>query len=98
MAKFRKPMQRQLSEAINIENTKSNELLNLKNEYFKNSIKGVELSCKQCICKYCSRAFEDKNELMKHIEYIHKNYECQQCDYKAFGSCDYLNHVKQTHA
>ena len=34
---LKKPMQRQLSEAINIENSSSNELLNLKSEYFRNN-------------------------------------------------------------
>ena len=78
MSKFKKPMQRQLSEAINVENRNTNELMNLKNEYFKNNIKGIDLYKKQSICKYCSLELENVEELTSHISYVHKQYKCQK--------------------
>ena len=52
---FKKPMLRQLSEAIHINNTEKKSLMNLKNEYFKNSIESMkianqkeEIQCDQC--------------------------------------------------
>ena len=80
MSKFKKPMQRQLSEAINIENRNTNELMNLKNEYFKNNIKGIDLYKKQSICKYCSLELENVEKLTSHISHVHKQYKCQKCD------------------
>ena len=98
MAKFRKPMQRQLSEAINIENCKNNELMNLKNEYFRNDIKGISLYNKQVKCKHCSLELGSIDELTSHIEYVHKRYKCQSCEYKAFGTSDLTNHTKISHS
>ena len=97
MAKFRKPMQRQLSEAINIENTKSEELLNLKNEYFRNNIKGISLYKKQIKCKHCGLELESPDEIASHIEYVHKRYKCESCEYQAFGTWDLKNHTEKTH-
>ena len=97
MSKFRKPMQRQISEAINIENSNASELLNLKNEYFRNNIRGIDLYKKQIICKYCSLELESLEEIKSHIEYVHQRYECQKCDYKAYGSRDLQNHTQNTH-
>ena len=90
-------MQRQLSEAINIDNSSSNQLLNLKNEYFRNIIRGIDLYKKQNICKYCSLELESLEDLTSHIDYMHKRYECQKCEYKAFGSRDLQNHTQNTH-
>ena len=97
MAKFKKPMQRQLSEAINIENAKGNEIMNLKNEYFKNNIKGINLYKNQVKCKHCGLDLEGLQELRSHIDYNHKPYKCKSCDYQAFGTCDLKNHTQITH-
>ena len=93
ISKFRKPMQRQISEAINIENSNASELLNLKNEYFR----GIDLYKEQIICKYCSLELESLEEIKSHIEYVHQRYECQKCDYKAYGSRDLRTHTQNTH-
>ena len=46
-------MQRQLSEAIEIDNTEDEECLNLKNEYCSNKLKKLEVpETKQYQCNY----------------------------------------------
>ena len=96
--KFKKPMQRQLSEAISIDNTANDEIINLTNENFKTNIKGIEINKKQYIFQFCSRVFDNWNELSKHIKSNHKQYKCQQCDYRVFGSGDINRHNKHKYA
>ena len=97
---FRKPMLRQLTEAVYIYNTKATESLNLKNEYFKNNIEGIQLSKDQIYtCNKCGRNFETRSNLTEHFKDIHERLECVSgnCDYKSFGSKDHKNHMKLVH-
>ena len=96
--RFKKPMQRQLSEAIRIDSENSKHLLNLKNEYFKANIKGIDLSRKQYICQYCSRISETSTVLKEHITKFHKQYDCEKCDYRAFGLDSLKRHEKEMHS
>ena len=69
---FRKPMLRQLTEAVYINNTKNDECLNLKNEYFKNNINGIQLSKdKSYICSKCGGNFETRNDLTEYFKAVH---------------------------
>ena len=96
--KFKKPMQRQLSEAISIDSENSEHLLNLKNEYFKANIKGIDLCRKQFICTHCSRISENSTVLNEHIMQFHKQYDCEKCDYRAFGLDSLKRHREEKHS
>ena len=87
LGSFKKPMLRQLSEAIEIDNTEDEECLNLKSEYFSHKIKRLEIiqEAKQIKCNYCSQAQIGFESLKQHIEDFHKRFECQTCDHKTFG-------------
>ena len=91
---FRKPMQRQLSEAVHINNTNSKEVLNLKNEYFSNNIKGLELPNleNRITCNSCGHKFDQKTQFQNHFTAVHKRFSCPECDYISFGDRDLKNH------
>ena len=92
---FKKPMLRQLTEAVNINNTKPIESLNLKNEYFKNNINGIQLSKDdEYTCNKCGRKFQSRKSLNEHFKTIHERLQCQDCDYLSFGNRDIENHIK----
>ena len=91
-------MQRQLSEAMNIDNTNSTQLLNLKNVCFKANLKGIDLHNKQFICKYCIRICENSKTLNEHIMMFHKQYDCEKCDYRAFGLDSLKRHREEKYS
>ena len=95
--KIQKAYAKTAKRSINIENAKGNEIMNLKNEYFKNNIKGINLYKNQVKCKHCGLDLEGLQELRSHIDYNHKPYKCKSCDYQAFGTCDLKNHTQKTH-
>ena len=53
---FRKPLTRQLTEAVCIKETDKNEVMNLKTEYFSNETNGVTLNKKEYTCKGCGKS------------------------------------------
>ena len=99
MGAFRKPMQRQLSEAIYIQNTNPTEILNLKSEYFSNNINGLELTnhTRKLTCKSCGSKFDHQNQLEGHVTAVHKTYACPKCSYISFGDRDLQNHENIKH-
>ena len=90
-------MQGQLSEVIDIDNTNGTQLLNLKNEYFKANIKGIDLHNKQFTCKYCSAICKNSKTLNEHIMMFHKQHDCEKCAYKAFGLDNLRRHKLEKH-
>ena len=69
--------------------------MNLKNEYFQNNIKGINLYKRQLKFKHCGSEVEDLDELKSHIEYVHKQYKCERFEYQAFGTLDLKNHTQK---
>ena len=96
---FKKPMLRQLSEAIHINNTEKKSLMNLKNEYFKNSIESMKIANQkeEIQCDQCGRHMIDKRSLMGHMKDFHERLQCKQCQYKAFGQKDLNGHIQYNH-
>ena len=99
IGKFQKPMLRQLTEAIHINNTNDNELLNMKNEYFQNSIKNLELTetKNNIVCRLCGRKCEEYASLQEHFHAVHERLKCEQCDYVSFGNRDLKYHKTSNH-
>ena len=95
---FKKPILRQLSEAIEIDNAKDEESLNLKNEYFANKIRKLEVSeSKKYQCNYCSQHQQNYATLMIHIEDHHKKYKCENCEDTVYGRKALMYHENLQH-
>ena len=93
-----KPVERQLSEAINIEKTSTTECLNSKMEYFHHNVKKIGLSGEEKReCKYCGRKFTFEKDIESHEKLFHIRYKCQDCEYLSFGEYDMKLHRKTVH-
>ena len=97
IGQFKKPLRRQLCEAVLINNTKKSELLNTKCEYFSNRIGKVELVSERTHCKSCGRMFTSQEELLEHMKAVHERFQCEQCSYISFGDRDMKQHTKVKH-
>ena len=99
VGKFVKPLERQLSEALCIEETPMHEGLNSRKEYFHHNVKRIGLTDDQRSeqCDYCSRKFETITDLEKHEKLVHIRYKCQHCDYLSFGDRDLKYHTDESH-
>jgi len=98
ISSFKKPMLRQLTKAVHINNTAIDEILNLKNEYFQNNIKYLQLNqSDDNTCRECSGKFNQKMEVIEHFNTVHKRIRCNNCDYVSFGSRDMKNHKEAIH-
>ena len=101
---FKKPMLRQLSEAIEIDNTEDEECLNLKSEYFSHKINRLEMvqevknKNKPLQCNYCSQAQTSFESLKQHIEDFHKRFKCKTCDHNTFGKKGLKYHENAYHS
>ena len=100
LSKHQKPLQRQLAEAIQIDKKSPEVNLNSKNEFFKQSIKRIEI-VKEGFkeqCEYCSRKLNNLKELENHEIDFHIKFDCKKCDYNAFGRKDLSVHMSSKHA
>ena len=99
ISKHKKPLQRQLAEAVKI-NKKSQEVnLNSKNEYFKHNVQRIEIVRDGWTvqCEYCSRKFNNLKELEIHEIDFHIKYNCKKCEYQSFGKKDLNQHISSIH-
>ena len=101
IGKFRKPLERQLSEAIDIKRKPLDENLNSKNEFYRQNLNRIILNNedKPETCGYCSRKFEVWNDLQKHEQFFHTRYQCKnaECGYLSFGERDLKHHYQTVH-
>ena len=101
IGKHRKPLLRQLDEAVNINRIPKEENMNSKFEYFKQNIRriGIENNENDHQCNYCGRLVATVTELEEHKKYIHIRFQCDctDCDYVSFGERDLDNHRNATH-
>ena len=82
-SKFRKPLERQLTESVNIARASSQENLNSKSEFNSHSIERLLLPNEKehFQCNECSALFVGKFLLMKHFQANHKRIICESCDF-----------------
>ena len=97
--KHSKPLQRQLHEAIRIQNKKEVENLNTKFEYNGQRINRISLSSNtaKLNCRTCGRECDQYEDLMNHNKKFHNRIKCNKCDYQAFGTSDLTEHTKNIH-
>ena len=78
LGKFKKPLPRQLTEAIKIDNKTKYESLNTKTEYFQHTTKrlGIEGREDKEECAFCGRKFGRINDSLKHEQEFHTKHTC----------------------
>ena len=98
--KHNKPLERQVSEAVNIDMKKEEENLNSKSEFNHQSLRRLCIDRKReslFDCKTCGALFENIGDVNEHTKMFHAKYKCIQCDYSAIGDRDLKYHVQVTH-
>ena len=99
VGKFVKPLERQLNEAISIEQTPIENNLNSKQEYFHHNVRRIGFKNMETEhqCNQCSRMFNSRSELEKHDKHVHMRIKCKKCDYLSFGERDLNEHTDMKH-
>ena len=98
--KHMKPLERQVSEAVNISNKKDGETLNSKSEFNHQTIRRISLDGrpqKKFTCNTCGSMVKQHQELKEHMIMFHEKKQCKVCEYEAFGSKDLMYHTRRTH-
>ena len=94
----KKPLQRQLCEAVKINNKKSEENLNTKYEYNGQRLRRLEVNKEiHFDCKVCGQLFKTSDHRKGHTEMFHEKIQCTQCNYDAFGKSGLKEHVRVSH-
>ena len=75
------------------------DILNSKNEYFHLNINKVKLNRSENAqqCNKCGRMLKSEEELLKHENDIHVQFQYGICDYLSFGQEDLFSHMKMKH-
>ena len=97
MKKHTKPLKRQVSEAVNINNKNENENLNSKNEFNYHSVKKINLIKEKNSmfnCNACGALFNSQEELRKHSVMFHMKMKCMNCNYEAFDEKSLQYHLQ----
>ena len=101
LRKHDKPLQRQLHEAVRINNKSEDENLNSKSEYNGQRINRISLSSNrtQFNCDTCGHGFNSYIEKDRHTRKFHMRIDCSYngCDYISFGESGKEEHNKNKH-
>ena len=99
VGKFKKPLPRQLTEAIKIDNKTNDESLNTKTEYFQHTTKrlGIEGREDKEECAFCGRKFGRIKELQEHEKDFHTKNTCTICKKDFFGKKSLMYHIEDKH-
>ena len=97
--KYKKPLSRQLAEAILIDKKSTNMNMNSKNEFFSHSVKRIGLNSagNNEECGYCGRKFAKLDDLQQHEKDFHTKMKCNACEYNSVGKKDLEYHTKSNH-
>ena len=94
----KKPLQRQLYEAVKINNKHNEENLNSKNEYNGQRLRKLEVNRDiHFDCKVCGQLFATFQHKKTHTQMFHERIKCKQCVYEAFGESGLKEHRRTTH-
>ena len=98
--KFKKPMQRQLFEAVKIGRKRNETNLNTKYEYNGQRLRRFEVHKDRSYdCKVCGHLFSDVQDLKNHNTMFHVRINCdsENCSHIAFGESGHKEHLKNSH-
>ena len=96
---FKKPLQRQLTEAVKISRKPHEDNLNSKNEYNGQRLRRLNFNeqTDQARCDVCGAMFESRNKLREHHEKFHEAFTCKMCQYTSIGNVDLKYHRMYIH-
>ena len=99
LRKHRKPLERQLDEAVNINRKKPAENLNTKYEFNSQNLNKMRLErLKESFqCNTCAASFETKAEVNNHKEKFHIKKNCAPCNHECFGQSGFDEHMRSRH-
>ena len=99
LKKHKKPLQRQIHEAVNISKKGQYENLNSKSEFNYQSVERLSLNKPKfsMTCKICGQLHRNKQEVENHEEKFHNRKLCSKCNYLSFGQRDLEEHDQNTH-
>ena len=94
-----RPLERQVYEAVNINNKASEENLNSKHEFNYQTVKRINLENNPKLdCKVCGSMLKTKSELNDHMKLFHERLKCNQCEYVSYGLRNLDDHQKIVHS
>ena len=95
----RKPLERQITEAVKISRKSDIESLNSKSEFNHHSIKRITLANQGKVlnCDVCGKQFVDICEMEDHVNQFHDKVDCIECDKIFFGRKALQYHLKSEH-
>ena len=94
----KKPLRRQLYEAVKINRKKKDENLNTKHEYNGQRLRKLEVIQENSFdCKTCGQLFKTLQQRKIHTETFHQKTKCNECEYEAFGQNGHTEHMRSTH-
>ena len=100
IGKFKKPLSRQLTEAIRIDKKSKDDNLNSKNEYFRHTVKRISLSNSDSKeeCGYCGKKLKNLDDLQIHEKDFHTQQKCPSCSYVSYGQKGLTYHMNDVHS
>ena len=99
LGSFKKPLTRQITEAVKIKRSKDEVNLNSKTEFNAQRIKKViiERTKKTYDCKVCGLMATEESQLDKHDVKFHRKVQCIQCEESCFGERAHHEHMTNNH-
>ena len=96
--KLRKPLQRQLFEAVKISRKSPQENLNTKCEFNGQRLRKFETHTDRIYdCHVCGQLFDDMKKVKDHNRMFHMKITCDQCFAIHFGETGLKEHFKNSH-
>ena len=96
LMKHKKPLRRQLHEAVNINNKPSHENLNSKSEFHSQRIKRINLE-NQLDCQTCGSISNSVEQRKSHQKKFHTVFNCTKCHEMCYGESGLKEHMKNNH-
>ena len=96
LMKHRKPLRRQLHEAVNITNKFPDDNLNSKSKFHSQRIKRINLES-QFDCKTCGSMSNSPEQVLSHMKKFHTIFNCNKCQQKCYGESGLKEHMKSNH-
>ena len=93
----KKPLRRQLYEAVKINKKKKDENLNTKHESNGQRLRKLVIQENSFDCKTCEQLCKTLQHRIVHTEKFHQKTKCNKCEYEAFGQSGLKEHVRLIH-